>query len=160
MSKGYNTKLLLGLLLLSLALNIGLVGFLVGKHSGLGPMHKSAMVPPSAALSRFMRELDEPRRDELRPLFRSHIKTLRPGAKAMRQGQQELRSALVSQPLDTAALTTALQSIAQLPGQRAPAIEGSFVAFVQGLTLDERQQLASKLSRSKRHPARRSHREP
>ena len=144
------TKLWLVLLLLSVALNIGLIGFLAGKISGLAPSLRGGM-PPNAAIGRFVRQLDESRQRELRPLLRTHRQTLRPGAIELRKAHGALQTALATEPLNTRAIELALDSIASTSGQRSPAFNQSFIDLVKALTQAERQLLANSLQRGRGH---------
>ncbi len=135
------------LALLSIALNIGLVGYLVGKHSMAGHSPGPRMAPPTAGMGRFLHELEPTRRDELRPLIRAHGKSLRSGSRALRQAHRQLVAAIKAENFDPAATTAALEQIATVSGQRNPESTASFVALVRELSTAERQLLAASLSR-------------
>ena len=133
-------KWIYAILLVSLAVNLLLVGFVVGQSS------KPALFgDPTRAFPRWVRTLPEERQVELRPTIRAHLGNMRPAMRQMRSQHQRLQDALRADPFDAELLAAAL---AELRANHARVQESShraFVGFVNQLTPAERQALVEDL---------------
>ncbi len=142
------SKWLLGLFVLSLALNLALVGFLVGRSSA-----DFRGGDPTRGFPRWaMMEMSQERRESLRPAIARHRGDLRRQLFAMRGHHDTLRIAVAAQPYDPAALDAALADMRAAYAQVESANHAAFREFVSQLTPPERQQLAEQLERP--HPRR------
>lgn len=132
-------------LIVSLGLNLALGGFVVGQMTRPGP--SPAMLDPSLALFRVVRELPDPRREALRPVMREHFHTLRGDIRRIRRAQREINEALSREPFDPAALDRALGEFraALLDGQEDN--HEALVRLAGRLTADERRQLQRMMTR-------------
>ena len=142
------SKWLLSTLLISLALNLALAGFLVGREAVQPRL--AGGPPPMLHYHRWAAELSEERQAALRPLVRGHFATRRSSLVEMRQQHQALQELLRQNDLDVVGLQ---QTLAQLRTrfERAQAAEHEgFVDFVAALTPTERAALADRLARPKR----------
>jgi uncharacterized membrane protein len=93
-------------LIVSLAANLALAGFVVGRMSAPGPA--PAAMDPFLGSLRAMHRLPEERQAEIRPLLREHFRSLRPSVREMRRAQRHVNEALAREPFDPAALDDAL----------------------------------------------------
>lgn len=98
-------KWLIALLVVSLAVNLALGGFLAGQMSR---PDRPAMLDPSLSLFRVVRELPEPRREEFRPTLRAHFRELRGDIRQLRAAQRGIDAALTAEPFRPEALSDAL----------------------------------------------------
>lgn len=102
----YNRKWLIIVLVLSLAANLALGGFVIGRMSHGGPV--PGVMDPSLSLFRMMRELPERRREAFRPTVREHFHDMRDELRRMRAAQRGINDALEQEPFDADALEQAL----------------------------------------------------
>lgn len=153
--------LVLGLAL-SLVINLVLIGFLIGRLSGM-PRPPSFRANVPASIGWLMRNLPEERREMLRADAREHFRSTRPELRALRDAQRRLYEVLSAEKLDQQALNDV---IAQLR-THLDAIQGANLALLGELagklSPQERHMLAEGLrrrpggrsqeARSQRHPA-------
>ena len=123
-------------LIVSLALNLALVGFLVGASGG--PPWRAATFDPTAGLGRLMRFLPDERRTavfgdtDLRRDIRQSLRT-------MRRAQHGIEEALAAEPFDAERLAEALEDFrAQFAGNQERS-HAAFVSIMEKLTVEERQ---------------------
>jgi len=139
---------MVGALVLSVAINLALAGFLAGRT--LEPRLAPPRMDPTLAFFPVLREFPEARRAELRPIMREQFRNARPDMRRMRDAQRSIRAALTATPFAEAALADALTDFraALLASQ-----EGSHAALVrlaQALTPAERELLATALGEGQR----------
>lgn len=101
-------KLLLMVLISSLAINLLFIGAIVGRAL-MGP----STGPLPRHLDWIVRDLDLEARRALEPELLAHAKNLRPVRRALRRAQHALRQAMIAEPLDPLALTAALKNLEQ-----------------------------------------------
>lgn len=133
------------LLLVSLALNFALVGYLIGKESRGGPRFD-----PTRDYPRWARGLPDERRDALRPIIREHFRGTRPQYRALRNHHDALRQAITANPFDAASLETVLSNMRDAHQKAQQSSHASFVEFVRNLSVAEREKLAADLARPRR----------
>lgn len=102
-----NSKWLGIALLVSVAVNLALAGFLAGRMSR-GPT--PVMLDPSLSLFRVVRELPEHRRERFRPILREHFDTIRGDLRRMRRAQRNINASLAQVPFEPQALATSLDT--------------------------------------------------
>lgn len=136
-------------LLLSLVVNIGLIGFLAGRWTN--PAATPHMPPPSIGMGRFLRGLEESRRDELKPYLGAHFDSLRPNIRAGRKAHRAVRAAIAAEPFVPALLEQALFKLNSNRGAGAKEQAGTLTNLVNQLSHEERSQLATSLARPRRH---------
>lgn len=93
-------------LLLSVALNLLLAGFVIGRLSGPGPV--PAALDPSVGMFRMLHRLPEPRREALEPRVREHFRALRDELRRMRAAQRSINESLAAEPFPAEDLAAAL----------------------------------------------------
>ena len=132
-------------LIVSLIVNLLLVGFIVGRAS----QAPFAMGPdPTMAFPRFARDLPEDRRQAIRPHVRKHLTAMRPNRQALHQARVQINQAIVAEPYEPEALAQALANMHQVQIQLSQSTQLSFVQFVSALTPAERSKF---VQRNKRH---------
>lgn len=139
-------------LLLSLIINIGLLGFLAGRWSNTGATPH--MPPPTIGMGRFLRNLDEARRNELKPYLSAHFDSLRPNIRTSRKAYRAVRAAIAAQPFTPATLEQALVTLNNNRGAGAAEQASTLTALVEQLSSQERVQLATSMQRRRGHNAR------
>jgi uncharacterized membrane protein len=142
-----NNKWLIGFLLVSLTLNLLLIGFLAGRLSGLGAPPPFGPDPTSGFV-RLLGFLDTDRRASIKPVLRSHMNEIMPTLRNVRRNQRAVFDALTAEPFDPDKLTRALDALQSNLSAAQLASHESFVAMAAELTPAERRQLAAAM----RHP--------
>ena len=131
-------------LVVSLTLNLALVGFLIGRASGPSPWHRGAF-DPVAGLPRLMNFLPKERRREL--IERQPRRDVREALRAMRRAQHAMDAALGAEPFDPAALAEALARYREHFAAAQERSHAGFAALAADLTPQERQRLLENLRR-------------
>ena len=155
MTETTQRRWLLPALLLSVAINIAFVGYLVGRQSApvlAGPVGNPLVV--SGAVGRFVRDLPPERREELKPLVREHLRALRKGARGLRSAHHELQHALRVEPFDEEKTRMALGQLSRaIDPQASRQAEDTYVSLLRAMTPEERRAFAER-----RRPHHRLHR--
>ena len=139
-------------LVVSVAINLALAGFVAGQMSRPGPVPTA--LDPSLSLFRVLREMPEPRRAAFRPTVHEHFRTLRSDLRRMRAAQRGIDQALSREPFEAQALATALEDF------RAALLDGQednhevLVKVAGEMTPEERRMLLEAMKRP-RHEHRR-----
>jgi uncharacterized membrane protein len=139
----------------SVVINLLLVGFLVGRASGM-PRPSTFQANTQASIGWMMRHLPDERRDVLRPEARAHFGELRPALRKLRQAQRRLFEVLIAEELDQDALNGVIVEMREgIDTTLGHNLE--FLAQLAGkLTVEERRMLAEGLRRPhERSPGRR-----
>ncbi|MEM9624326.1 MAG: periplasmic heavy metal sensor [Pseudomonadota bacterium] len=126
-------------LVVSLALNLALGGFLLGRASGMGPA-----ADPTHMFPRWARSLPEPRREAVRPLIREYFTSVRPNLRQLREQRRVVHQAIRAEPFDAQVLEDALAEMRGLQDEIFMVSDQSFVRFVAQLDPAERAQLANR----------------
>ena len=133
------------LLALSVALNLGLAGFAAGRmFSGFhgGPLHD-----PAWGLARALRGLPEERREALRPLLRSQMRTLGPSIRHLRSAQRDLIESAAAEPFDRAVLEGALERFRNELLASQERSHRALVEVLDFLSAEERKQVLESMRR-------------
>ncbi len=145
-------------LIVSLGINLGLAGFLVGRATTF-EFHPREALNPMWGVSRILRDLPADRRDALRPQYRAHMRAARSEAREIRRAQQDLRQALVADPFDAAALGSSLDRFREHLHASQSTSHSAFVKLITSLTPSERALLVARLQEP-RNPHRRGGLQP
>jgi len=150
-----NNRYLIAGVVASVALNLLLIGVLTGRASNMDTGMRR--VDPMLGLRHLVGELPADRREALSPYFRAYFASLRPQFREIRGAQASLREAMLSDPVDEAALRSALVEFnGQLFNTQANAHD-ALITLASALTLVERRALVAILERP---PKRRGERPP
>jgi len=139
-------KWLIGGLVLSLIVNLLLVGFVAGRMSGFDP--PPAFGPdPTAGFFRLLGFLPDERRAAIAPDLRKQMGVLLPMLRKMRGDQHEVLETLTAEPFDAAALEAALADLRANLTAAQVASHHSFIEMAKSLTPEERKSLARAMRR-------------
>lgn len=139
------SRLMLITVVVSIAFNFALVGFLLGKQTRPLPGFD-----PTRGHVRWMQTLPSARRDELRPVLHNSFKPVR--RLNLRRIHRQFRDTLLAQPFNQDELSQALHELRQSHNAALQISHADFVQLVSALTLEERQNLAKTLAT---HPRKR-----
>lgn len=132
-------------LVVSLAANLALLGFIAGRFGA--PEWPRLSADPMLGAMHVIRQLPEERRDALQPLLRPHLREMRATFPALRRAQHEIHEALTAEPFEVARLDAALGEFrtALLASQKAG--HASLVELAAAMTPSERRQLLEAAAR-------------
>ncbi len=137
---------LIGGLVVSLILNLLLVGFMAGRMSGFGP--PPGFGPdPTSGFFRLLGFLPDDRRAAIAPTLRKDMGELMPVLRKMRGDQHQVFETLTAEPFEPAALETALADLRTNLTAAQVASHHSFVEMAKSLTPEERKSLARAMRR-------------
>lgn len=144
-------KLLIIILVCSLAVNLLLVGGIAGRLMA-GPPGP----PMPDHLGWVARLLDEDRRRELRPMFVDWVRETRPLRRDIHQSQLVLRDAIAAEPFDRDDVEAALSRLRENQLVWQAATHEELVAILAALRPEERERVIAFLSRERRRDERRT----
>ena len=130
--------------IVSVGLNLLLAGVILGRMAG--PEVGMKRVDPMIGVRRLLHELPESRARALAPHYRRYFSTLRPRFRELRGVQDELKDAMLTEPLDRAALGEALNSFQARFSDSQRAARDAFVELAAAMTLEERRQLVTAMN--------------
>ena len=144
-------KWLIGGLVASLLVNIGLVGFLAGAASRPALLPRG-QVDPAVGLPQLLRFLPAERREAV--LEGAGGRELRRGVRGsvrqMRRAQRALHEALVAEPFDAEALARALADFHEHFAASQDRSHRAFVAVAERLTAEERRRFVASMKAKRR----------
>lgn len=133
-------------LVVSLALNLALVGFLAGRAAGPPPFFRAAIgVDPTVGLGRMLRFLPDERRREV--LGREAPRRIRESLAAVRETQRALDRQLREEDFDAAEVAATLQAFRERFAESQARSHAALVAAAGRLTPAERAQLVAQMRR-------------
>lgn len=130
------------LLLISLALNLLLVGFLFGSEHRLRGGDR-AMGPPHSQIGHFLRNTDDQRRSELAPLARGYWRASRASMKQLHRARRALKEALIAEPLDEAQIEAAMNQVDSALLQTSQTSQRAMLPLIRALQPTERKRFAT-----------------
>jgi uncharacterized membrane protein len=148
-----NNKWLVAGLIISVVLNLLLVGFMVGRASG-GPLFPGGRMDPTTGYVRLLHFLPEERREAIAPIVRPMLRELMPALRSMRGDHRSVHEALAADPFDPDELSVALETLREHLNTSQATAHTTLVALARSLSAEERTQLAEAM----RRPPRPSHR--
>jgi uncharacterized membrane protein len=141
---------LIGGLVLSIVVNLLLVGFILGRLSGFGP--PPAFGPdPTVGFFRMLGFLSDERRAAIMPDLRKQMGEVMPTLRKVRGDQRAVFDALTANPFDPAALDAALTGLRANLAAAEVASHRSFVELAKQLTPAERKEFARAMRRPHLH---------
>jgi len=141
------------ILLTSLACNVFLGGFMLGKHLGHPPYGfrpPPGMDPPPLELN-ILRELPPESREKIRPFLQAHREAMKPEFDKMRLAQQAVFNQLMAENFDAAALQSAFSQLQQERVRVHDMMSQLLINAASQLNKDERQALAKSMRRGGGH---------
>lgn len=142
-------KWLIGGLVLSLVVNLLLVGFVAGRMSGFGPAPGFG-ADPTAGFFRLLGFLSDERRATITPELRKEMGQIMPMLRKIHGDQKDVFEKLTADPFDPVALETALADLRENLTAAQIASHHSFVEMAKALTPGERKSLARAMRRPPR----------
>ena len=125
------------ILVCSLAINLLLVGGLVGHLVSRGSMKNM----PPIGLGWMLRGLDDRTKQSLRPEFEAHMTRSMPLRREMRAAQQAFETVLLSPDIDEAALDIALARLRKASDAFQQSSHEQMVRVIKQLDAEQRQQM-------------------
>ena len=140
------SRWLIGGLVLSVVVNLLLVGFVLGRMSGFAP--PPAFGPdPTVGFFRMLGFLSDERRAVIMPDLRKQMGDVMPTLRKVRGDQRAVFDALTADPFDPAALDAALAGLRANLTAAETASHHSFVELAKQLTPVERKEFARAMHR-------------
>ncbi|MGI9326761.1 MAG: periplasmic heavy metal sensor [Pseudomonadales bacterium] len=146
---------LIGALVFSVALNLFLVGYVLGQDPAW--RRSPPMGPPHSQLRRFMHSQSEARRQALAPLVRTYWHTSHESMLQLRAARHSLNAALQSDPLDETAVEQAMTGVDEALRNSSRQSQRAMLPLLRALTPEERAQLAASGRRMRPHERREPH---
>lgn len=133
-------------LVISLAINIALAGYMVGVSNKPPPSFD-----PTRGFALWTRSLPEERRRELRGLLRAHSTGGRHQLRGLMRHNTQMQEALLAVPFEAERLNQVLTTLRARGSEMQTHSHHAFVQMVSQLTNAERALLAEDLSKPRRH---------
>lgn len=140
-----SNRVLTVVVVISVALNLLLVGMMLGRIAGPGA--ETGRMDPIGGMRRLLSNLPEERAEVLAPFYRAYFTAMRPGFREIRGTQSDLREAMLTEPLDEDAVRAAMADFRQNLFDSQASAHIAFVNLVAELTLAERQQLVAAMNK-------------
>ena len=141
-----NAKWLAIALGVSLVLNIGAVGYLIGSASSGGSKWRGPGLDPTMGIGRMMRVLPKEQRENA--MDRDGRRAIRASLVELRQAQRAIDLALVAEPFDSARLSTALAAFRERFAASQAHGHAALVNIAARLSPTERERFLSAMRRS------------
>lgn len=138
-------KVLIGALVVSLSLNLGLAGYLVGKSMGSSWHGRHIAAWTGYPMEYSLRHLDRERIKELIPLTQEHREQMHERLRDLRQAQQELYLATTEEPFSAERLEKAHQAFNELFLAAKARHDRMWLHVAGKLTTEERQLIMQQL---------------
>ena len=145
------SKWLIGVLVVSIVVNLLLAGFIVGRMSGDSGFRGGLGPAPSLPQLRF---LEPDRQREVTQGLQSR-RELRPILRELHRSQKQIRAAFVAEPFEKEALTEALAEFRGRLEESQALSHKKLVAVAARLTPDERRRLTKAMDRRRGPPHKR-----
>ena len=105
-------KLINGILLVSLAINLVFIGGIAFRYSNMNRFESGRPLPPNVGW--IVRDLSDSRREELDPLLRQSFEEVRPLRMEMIIAQRQVNQLMSAQPFDAAGLAQAFRTLREV----------------------------------------------
>jgi|GEM_PF-364293 len=126
-------------LIISLGLNLAVVGMVLGAAFSGGHDRKGFRPPPDVSgMHSLLRALPESKRSDARQYFRDNRAKMKQTGQHLRATALDARSAIVADPFDPAALSQAFAVQRETLGMTAVDAHNAFVSIISTMTLEER----------------------
>jgi uncharacterized membrane protein len=137
-------------LLVSLAINVLVAGFVIGRGMPFGEragMHRTGgeRLDPTAGYFRMLHKWPENRRESFRPVVREHMKGIRSHFQKIPPLHREIQASLNAEPFDSQALEAALEKLRMHLQISQEKTHSSLVELAKTMPLDERQRLGKEM---------------
>lgn len=143
-------KTLLIAFTVSLILNIGFIGYWVGKTAISKSYAPAAFTRTGPSIERLLKPLGEERVEALRPVTQAYQPRTREHFEKIREAQHEIYNAMVEDPFDAERLQNAQRNFNQLFIDAKARHDQLWLTLAEHLTAEERRQIL-KASMPQRH---------
>ena len=148
MSKLQSRSLVVGLLL-SLTINILIVGMFIGRHNA-GP----SMQPDPVHLGWILRGMDRDTRKDIRPLMKQHAESSQSLRDQMQTSHRKLADVISTEPFDGEALRLSFEEVRRTSEAFQQSSHEHLIKIIATLDQEQRQQLLKGLQRHQHRPRR------
>ncbi|MDC0996774.1 periplasmic heavy metal sensor [Pseudomonadales bacterium] len=145
-AKKKKNRVVIILLICSLALNLLFIGGLIGRSIFGGP---PGHLPNH--MGWMLRNLSDEKRKELRPQLKERSGSLRTVRQEMRDARQRLSSAIMEEPLDEKALNLALKDLRSASNKFQVVTHENMSTILKEMKLEDREKALKFLSRREKH---------
>ncbi|MBT7537771.1 periplasmic heavy metal sensor [Pseudomonadales bacterium] len=145
-AKKKKNRVVIILLICSLALNLLFIGGLIGRSVFGGP---PGHLPNH--MGWMLRNLSDEKRKELRPQLKERSGSLRTVRQEMRDARQRLSSAIMEEPLDEKALNLALKDLRSASNKFQVVTHENMSTILKEMKLEDREKALKFLSRREKH---------
>ena len=145
-AKKKKNRVVIILLICSLALNLLFIGGLIGRSVFGGP---PGHLPNH--MGWMLRNLSDEKRKELRPQLKERSGSLRTVRQEMRDARQRLSSAIMEEPLDEKALNLALKGLRSASNKFQVVTHENMSTILKEMKLEDREKALKFLSRREKH---------
>jgi uncharacterized membrane protein len=145
-TKKKKNRVVIILLICSLALNLLFIGGLIGRSVFGGP---PGHLPNH--MGWILRNLSDEKRKELRPQLKERSGSLRTVRQEMRDARQRLSSAIMEEPLDEKALNLALKDLRSASNKFQVVTHENMSTILKEMKLEDREKALKFLSRREKH---------
>lgn len=145
-AKKKKNRVVIMLLICSLALNLLFIGGLIGRSIFGGP---PGHLPNH--MGWMLRNLSDEKRKELRPQLKERSGSLRTVRQEMRDARQRLSSAIMEEPLDEKALNLALKNLRSASNKFQVVTHENMSTILKEMKLEDREKALKFLSRREKH---------
>ena len=145
-AKKKKNRVVIILLICSLALNLLFIGGLIGRSVFGGP---PGHLPNH--MGWILRNLSDEKRKELRPQLKERSGSLRTVRQEMRDARQRLSSAIMEEPLDEKALNLALKDLRFASNKFQVVTHENMSTILKEMKLEDREKALKFLSRREKH---------
>ena len=145
-TKKKKNRVLIILLICSLALNLLFIGGLIGRSVFGGP---PGHLPNH--MGWMLRNLSDEKRKQLRPQLKERSGSLRTVRQEMRDARQRLSSAIMEEPLDEKALNLALKDLRSASNKFQVVTHENMSTILKEMKLEDREKALKFLSRRDKH---------
>ena len=145
-AKKKKNRVVIMLLICSLALNLLFIGGLIGRSIFGGP---PGHLPNH--MGWMLRNLSDEKRKELRPQLKERSGSLRTVRQEMRQARQRLSAAIREEPLDERALQLALKDLRSASNKFQVVTHENMSSILKEMSLEDREKALKFLSRREKH---------
>ena len=145
-TKKKKNRVVIILLICSLALNLLFIGGLIGRSIFGGP---PGHLPNH--MGWMLRNLSDEKRKQLRPQLKERSGSLRTVRQEMRDARQRLSSAIMEEPLDEKALNLALKDLRSASNKFQVVAHENMSTILKEMKLEDREKALKFLSRRDKH---------
>ncbi|MDG1303513.1 MAG: periplasmic heavy metal sensor [Pseudomonadales bacterium] len=145
-AKKKKNRVVIMLLICSLALNLLFIGGLIGRSIFGGP---PGHLPNH--MGWMLRNLSDEKRKQLRPQLKERSGSLRTVRQEMRDARQRLSSAIMEEPLDEKALNLALKDLRSASNKFQVVTHENMSTILKEMKLEDREKALKFLSRREKH---------